>query len=800
MKNIITITKKELATYFNSPIAYTVLGTYLLVGGWLFFYFSGLFMVGKASMRGFFAVSPLLFMFVAPAVTMRLIAEERKTGTLEGLMTLPVREFEVVLGKFFAALAMLCVGLLFTVPYAFSLVAITAPGQTFDWGPIIGGYVGMMFMGGAYLSAGLWISSISKNQITAFIFALALTFALWVLDKAILVLPAGLGEVIQYLGVNYHFENIARGVIDTRDVLYFVTVAAVFLFGAINNLESTRVGGLTPRSVLAGLPVVGLLFASSRGGGRAAHLTRALIVGSLVLLNIAMLRMFARVDLTHDKIFTLSEATEETLEQVENPVKITAYFSQDLPPPFSDTSRYLKDLLEEYRAASNGRVSFEFIDPMSQETAEDKEIKKDIKRDIFGRAVREKTSVEAELAALGIQPVEVRVFEEDQAQTKRAYMGIAVRHGEKQEAIPLIQDTATLEYDITTVVRRLVREKQAVVGVVQGHGEPDLNEHMEKLTALLKPNYEMRAITIGTGDAAKIADDVDALLIVGPQSAYAPEELNAIDAFMMKGKGAAFLLGRQHVDYSNFAPRDLEMNLEGLVSAYGVELGSQLVGDVECASLSVSEKRGFMVVQMPVKYPFLPQIKALEGDSPMTKGLGDVTLPFPLPLYPKTIEGLEIKVLAKSTPKSWLEDGTVDALSPRRDWSQAQVGFTGPYNLIAQVRGSIPSFVDPKKKSEKEARMVVIGSSGLVNEQVLTPSNAALTLNIVDWLLLDANFLKMRSRGQGEPPLDPELSDNVRNVVKAGNLIGAPLLLVVYGLVRWRMRESRRKKLIASAP
>jgi ABC-2 type transport system permease protein len=240
MKQVIAIMRKELASYFNSPIAYIVLGVFLVTAGWLFFYFSGLFIVGKASMRAFFSFSPLLFMFVVPAITMRLIAEERKSGTLEGLLTLPVTEAQIVLGKFFAALAMICVGLAFTLFYPFSLVAVTAPGNTFDWGPVIGGYVGLVLLAGAFIAVGMWASALSKNQIVGFIAALALCFVLWVLDKAILILPASIGAVFQYLSVTYHFENVARGVIDSRDLLYYVTLTTIGLLLTTRALSSVR--------------------------------------------------------------------------------------------------------------------------------------------------------------------------------------------------------------------------------------------------------------------------------------------------------------------------------------------------------------------------------------------------------------------------------------------------------------------------------------------------------------------------------------------------------------------------------
>lgn len=240
MHNIVAITRRELTSYFHSPVAHVVLAVFLVVSGWLFFYFSGLLIVGKASMRGFFALCPLLFMLFVPAITMRLIAEERKSGTFEGLMTLPVAEHEVVVGKFLAALGMMCVGLLCTVVYPVSLALIKAPGTALDMGPIIGGYLSAVLLLSTFIAFGMWASALSKNQIIAFILGLLFCFILWIPDKAVMILPPSLGAAVQYLSANYHFENIARGVVDIRDVLYYVTATTIGLVLTTRTIAATR--------------------------------------------------------------------------------------------------------------------------------------------------------------------------------------------------------------------------------------------------------------------------------------------------------------------------------------------------------------------------------------------------------------------------------------------------------------------------------------------------------------------------------------------------------------------------------
>jgi ABC-2 type transport system permease protein len=240
VSHTLRIARRELSAFFNSPIAYIVLGVFLVVSGYLFFFFSGLFIVGKASMRGFFGLAPVLFLFLAPAITMRLIAEERKSGTLETLMTLPVKEWEIVAGKFLAAVGTVFVCMLFTLPYPLSLYALTAANASFDWGPVIGGYLGVMLMSSSFIAWGMWASAMNKNQIVGFIVGLALCFALWIPDRVAIVLPDTLGGIAQYLSVNYHFENVARGVIDTRDLFYYLTVTAIGLLATTRQLASVR--------------------------------------------------------------------------------------------------------------------------------------------------------------------------------------------------------------------------------------------------------------------------------------------------------------------------------------------------------------------------------------------------------------------------------------------------------------------------------------------------------------------------------------------------------------------------------
>ena len=215
MGNTLTVFKRELGTYFNSPVAYIVVTVYLVVIGYMFF--SQAFLVGEATMRDMFGLTPLLFTFFAPAITMRLMAEEKRSGTIELLITMPVRDWEVVLGKFFAGLSVLLVAILLTLAYPITLSFM----GDLDWGAVM-------------------TSSWTQNQVVAYIVAWAITFALFIGGKLLPLMPGSIAGIVEYLSLDLHFNNIAKGVIDTRDLIYYLSLIGACLLVSVQTLDSRR--------------------------------------------------------------------------------------------------------------------------------------------------------------------------------------------------------------------------------------------------------------------------------------------------------------------------------------------------------------------------------------------------------------------------------------------------------------------------------------------------------------------------------------------------------------------------------
>jgi len=234
LRNVLAIFRRELRSYFNSPVAYVVIVVFLAIIGW--FFTSNLFLMNVASLRVVFELVPLVFLFFIPAITMRLLAEERKSGTLELLTTKPVQDLEIVLGKFLAAWALLAAALLPTLLYLVTMLFL----GSIDPGPVLTGYLGLLLMGAVYIGIGIFASSVTENQIVAFILSFLIILMLFLFDKVLMYVPEGLASTLEFLGIDYHFGNIARGVIDTRNVIYFLSLLGFSLYLATVSLERRK--------------------------------------------------------------------------------------------------------------------------------------------------------------------------------------------------------------------------------------------------------------------------------------------------------------------------------------------------------------------------------------------------------------------------------------------------------------------------------------------------------------------------------------------------------------------------------
>jgi ABC-2 type transport system permease protein len=234
VSNILVLTRRELKSYFSSPGSYIILTLFLLLAGW--FFSAALFLANTADLRGLFSGVRWILIIIVPAVSMRLLAEEKRSGMIEILSTMPLKDWQLVLGKFIPSYILVAVMILLTLIHYFTLALLGEP----DFGASFGGYVGMLFMAGVYLSIGLFTSSLTKNQIVAFITAFVIIFVLFLLDKIVIFMPSFMATFLEFLSTDYHYDNIARGVIDSRDVIYYLSLTFLFLFLTVKSLETRK--------------------------------------------------------------------------------------------------------------------------------------------------------------------------------------------------------------------------------------------------------------------------------------------------------------------------------------------------------------------------------------------------------------------------------------------------------------------------------------------------------------------------------------------------------------------------------
>lgn len=446
MKQTLAIARKEIAGYFGSPMALIFVGTFLAVTLFAFFWLDTFFARGIADARPLFHWMPVLLILLVAALTMRQWSEEQRSGTQEVLLTLPISSIQLVLGKFLAVLALVALSLGLTIFLPIT-VSILGP---MDWGPVLGGYIAALLLAAAYAAIGLFVSSRTDNQIVALIVTVLLGGILYLAGTpAVAELTGGFwGNLFRGIGSGSRFESIQRGVVDLRDLIYYIALAGIFLALNVASLESKR-----------------------WGHGRAARprrqtviVTTALVLVNLLVLNIWLAPLTGlRLDLTAQREYSLSNTTRQLLAGLSEPLIIRGYFSEKTHPLLAPLVPQIRDLLAEYRVASRGRIDLQIIDPTKDPEAE------------------------AEAKQLyGISPDPFQVAGRYETSIINSYFHILVRYG-NQNAVLGFRDLIeiesnpdgdiqvrlrNLEYDLTRTIKKVVYGFQSVESVLAALPEP----------------------------------------------------------------------------------------------------------------------------------------------------------------------------------------------------------------------------------------------------------------------------------------------------------------------------------------
>jgi ABC-type uncharacterized transport system involved in gliding motility auxiliary subunit len=729
-----TVARRELRALFDHPTGYILAIVFVVVNDFLFF--RQAFLVGAASLRPMFDLLPWMLLFLVPAVTMRTLADDTRTGTIEVVLAQPITEFDLLLGKYLGALLFLWIALALTLPIPLGL----ALGAKLPWGVVVAQYVGGFLLIAGLAAVGVWTSSLTRNQITAFIVGVAVMFVLVLvgLDPLIVGLPPTLGALAARLGVLSHFANIGRGVIDLRDAVYFASLVAVFLALAYAALLGRRLPRATPAA-------------------RRLKLGTALIVAIVVVVNLLGGYLRGRLDLTPGNAYTLSPATRDLARGLDDIVTIRLFASRELPAEVSLLKRDVDDLLRDLKGAGGGNVRVVESDPGQDPEARN------------------------EAQGLGIPPIQFNVIGQSQLQIKEGYMGLAVLYADQQEAIPVIQRTDDLEYRLASAIRAMTRTAKPVVGLVTNPGDEYVRQRtFNSVKEGMGQAYEVRSVQLT--DSVPPADDVRVLILAGAPDVPSDTATQRLRAFLARGGGVLVMSGGMTIDPQQpyFAtPRPTAWN--AVLADYGVSIRLDLVYDLMSnESVSMPTRLGRLLMN----YPLWVRAGSTNA-SVVNQEIPSLFLPWTSSVDTAGAHPGSVTPLYVSSRAAGLEAGQV-FLDPQREFPQDSLT---PRVLAVLVNaGAVGDTTVPR------GRLIVVGNDDFASDRHVrsAPENGVFVLNAVDWLAQDEALIAIRSKDRRPPPL--ALSEGKRSTVKYGNLVGVPVLVALFGLGRLVQRRRLMRK------
>ena len=530
----------------------------------------------------------------------------------------------------------------------------------------------------------------------------------------------------------------------------------------------------------------------------------AIAVLLVIGLNLLSYQFFVRFDFTEGDVYTLSDASESIAQNLEENIQVKVFLSSKLPPQVAKIKQDLEDYLDEYAALSDGKLNISYSDPLVDEEAKS-------------------------LAQfLGIPPLQLNVIEKDQQQTVKVYMGLALVNEnealeedegnsfmkyEKNEVIPVLTDLSNFEYDFTSALKKVSTTEEKVVGFLQGHGEHELvsaynrNPFFDRQKSgrqdynfreILEKNYTIKTITLEE-EEAKI-EEVDTLIIAGPQEAFSEGENDAIKSFVKAGGNVLFFIDRLSINPGMLPATKMPEAFEDLLDHWGISVFPALVKDASHTQAAFS--RGFFSFSLP--YPFWVKVRNMNKENAITAQLESFFLPWISPLEIEDQEDTNIDILALTSERYELALTDIEVEVPTEDDNKNEDGseVEGEQEIKKEIQER-PINLDPNQKfgisrtkkaplplavlaqkEGEEGKIFVIGDSDFINEDFSSrfPENMIFFLNTVDALTLGDELISIRSKGITDRPIS-ELSESQKNLIRWGNILVVPILVVVFGYI-----------------
>ena len=746
----IALIKKDLKGYFDQPTGYILIVVFVAMLSWS--YFQSALLIGEASLRPLFTVDfaidkpslPWLLALFIPAATMRLLSEEQRDGTLETLLTQPIRGWVVLMAKFTSGLLFVSIAIISTIGIPLSL---TSAGDL-DWGASISQYIGSIFLAGSLVSIGLFTSSLTRNQIVSFILGLTLSMVLMIMGLEIVAvtLPSTAANLLQLLSPITHFDNIGRGIMDFRDILYFLSLITTFLSATFLIMRSRTLSHKTAQYRNLQLGVAGFIILSIFIGWFGTSIK-------------------GRLDLTEDKIFTLSPATKEIVGELDDLLTIDIFLSKDPPVQVSPVSRDINDFLDDLESSSNGMIK------VVRHFPEDDE-----------KALKKSNNA-------GIPPIQFNVRSQGELQIKTGYLGLAITYLDKREVLPYVQTIDGFEYRLASLINKVLDDKsdKKTIGFLSGHNEMEISGELQTLASVINQQYQIKTVETEEGVPINL-QDVDVLIIASPKSRIGETHRKSITDYIYSGGKAFIAVEPILVDLNQLAGiQNRDNSSDFIFSEFGISVESDLVFDLQSNETLSFGTGGMGNVYLP--YPYW--VKANVVDTKIGGEVNNVVMP-----WASTVGILDLPDLPfKVTPLvSTTEYGFIDM-------NLRNLRPNSPTFSEVTENNFVLSDLGVALEHPNGSRMVIFGDADWISETASRfNNNVLLALNVIDWLAQEDNLASVRSKVVSERNLVFS-SDTHRNIVQYTNIGGVPLAFIILGLVRFLQRRSkgfRNKWVVAS--
>ena len=768
------ILKKEFNLFFGASLGYFVIGGFLILNSLLLWFFKSNYNIldaGFADLTHFFTIVPWLFILLIPALTMRSFSEEISTGTIEILKTKPLSNKQVLLGKYAAVMCIISVALVPTFVYLYSIYQLANPTGNIDFGLIIGSYLGLLFMASAFTAIGLWTSTFSNNPLVVLLASIIISFGIYYGLYAITSNNES-SYSIQSLGMFLHFESIGRGVIDSRDLIYFISVSLFFL-----TLTNTRMERIKSWKLFGYVSLF------------------------IIVLNFSSNKIYKRLDLTSDKKYTLSNISEEIIQAINEPLVIRVYLEGEFPSEFKRLQIETQQLLTELKAKNNN-IKVLFIDPQN-------DLEKLIEKGLApSRLTVEENGVVSESVIL---PWATIHFQNRMEQVSLLKDGSLAETQEQQ----LENSIQNLEYALVDGIKRVSTQKEKSIAVLAGNGELE-DIYLYGYLKSLGSYYHLAKFTLDSvaKNPVKTFEQLskyDLAIIAKPTEAFSEEEKYLLDQYQLQGGKSLWLVDHVHAELDSLLqsgktlayPRDL--NLDDFFFRYGARINHNIIKDLYASKISLATgNTGNRANFENFLWFYHPLITPL-GKHPIVKNLGGIQLKFPsnIDTLQNTIKKtvlLESSVLSQicETP-NFIELNSVSEQPDPQRYNQR--------NLIAGVllEGEFTSAYKDRQKPLNlpyatevgvPSKLILISDGDIASNQIHQGQpldlgvdkwtqeyyhNKEFLMNAVDYLLDDTGLLELRNKKIVLRTLNKSLITQNRTYWQLFNLIVPLMILGVFG-------------------